>query len=435
MQNAHKPVQTREVDIFLQRRIMPSMEIHANSRLTLARNNPCTNESSIPTRSWGYGEFKNVKIEYVQTLHKPIQTSEIVLFLQRRIMPSMEIHAIPRLNLARNNPCTNESSIPSRSWVYGELQNVKTEFVQKAHKPVQSREIDLFLQRRTITSMEIHATSRLILARNNPCTIESSIPTRSWGYEEFKNVKTEFVQTVHKPVQTREIVLFLQRRTITSMEIHATSRLTLARNNPCTIESSIPTRSWGYGEFKNVKTEFVQTVHKPVQTREIVLFLQRRTITSMEIHATSRLTLARNNPCTNESSIRTRRWGYGEVKNVKTEFVQKAHKPVQTREVDVFLQRRIMPSMEIHANSRLTLDRSNPCTNESSIPTRSWAYREFKNVKTEFVQTVHNPVQTSELVLFMQRRIIPPMEIHANSRLNLARSNPCTDESSIPTRS
>ena len=307
----------------------------------------------------------------MQTIHKPIQTSEIVLFLQRRIMPSMEIHAIPRLNLARNNPCTNESSIPTRSWVYGELQNVKTEFVQKAHKPVQSREIDLFLQRRTITSMEIHATSRLTLARNNPCTIESSIPPRSWGYGEFKNVKTEFVQTVHKPVQTREIVLFLQRRLMPSMEIHANSRLNVARNNPCTNESSIPTRRWGYGEFQNVKNELVQKAHKPVQTREIDLFLQRRTITSMEIHANSLLTLARNNPC----------------------------------------------------------------TNESSIPTRSWAYREFKNVKTEFVQTVHNPVQTSEVVLFMQRRIMPPMEIHANSRLNLARNNPCTDESSIPTRS
>ena len=145
MQKSHKPVQTREVDIFLQRRIMPSMEIHANSRLTLARNNPCTNESSIPTRSWGYGEFKNVKIEYVQTIHKPIQTSEIVLFLQRRIMPSMEIHAIPRLNLARNNPCTIESSIPTRSWGYGEFKNVKTEFVQTVHKPVQTREVVLFL--------------------------------------------------------------------------------------------------------------------------------------------------------------------------------------------------------------------------------------------------------------------------------------------------
>ena len=80
----------------------------------------------------------------------------------------------------------------------------------------------------------------------------------------FKNVKTEFVQTVHKPVQTSEIVLFLQRRIMPSMEIHANSLLNLARNNPCTNESSIPTRSWGYGVFKNVKTEFVQTVHKPV---------------------------------------------------------------------------------------------------------------------------------------------------------------------------
>ena len=179
MQKAHKPEQTREVDLFLQQRIMSSMEIHATSRLILARNNPCTNESSIPTRSWGYGEFKNVQTEFVQTVHKPVQTSEIVLFLQRRIIPPKEIHANSRLNLARNNPCTNESSIPTRCGGYGEFKNVKAEFVQKAHKPVQTREIDLFLQRRTITSMEIHAISRLTLARNNPCTNESGIPTRS----------------------------------------------------------------------------------------------------------------------------------------------------------------------------------------------------------------------------------------------------------------
>ena len=179
MQKAHNPVQTREVDLFLQRRIMTSMEIHAISRLNLARNNPCTNESSIPTRSWGYGEFKNVRTDFVQTVHKPVQTREIVFFMQRRIIPPKEIQANSRLNLARNNPCTNESSIPTRSWGYGKFKNVKTEFVQKAHKPVQPREVDLFLQRRIIPSMEIHAISRLNLARNNTCTNESSIPTRS----------------------------------------------------------------------------------------------------------------------------------------------------------------------------------------------------------------------------------------------------------------
>ena len=115
MQKVHKRVQTREVDLFLQRRIMPSMEIHANSRLILAQYNPCTNECSILTRSWEYGEFKNVKTEFVQTVHKPVQISEIVLFLQRRIMPPMEIHANSRLNVARNNSCTNESSIPTRN--------------------------------------------------------------------------------------------------------------------------------------------------------------------------------------------------------------------------------------------------------------------------------------------------------------------------------
>ena len=121
--------------------------------------------------------------------------------------------------------------------------------MQKAHKPVQTREIDLFLQRRTITSMEIHATSRLTLARNNPCTNESGIPATIWGYGEFKNLKTEFVQTVHKPVQTSEIVLFMQWRIIPPKKIHANSQLNLARNNPCTNESSIPTRIGGYGEF------------------------------------------------------------------------------------------------------------------------------------------------------------------------------------------
>ena len=222
---------------------MPSMEIHEISRLTLARNNPCTNESSIPTRSWGYGEFKNVKTEFVQTVHKPVQTREVVFFMQRRIIPPKEIQANSRLNLARNNPCTNESSIPTRSWEYGEFKNVKTEFVQKAHKPVQTREVDLFLQLHIIPQMEIHANSRLNLARNNPCTNESSIPTRSWGCGEFKNVKIEFAQKAHKPVQTSEIDLFLQRRIMPSMEIHSNSQLILARNNPCTSESSIPTRS------------------------------------------------------------------------------------------------------------------------------------------------------------------------------------------------
>ena len=433
MQKAHKPVQTREIDLFLQRRTITSMEIHAISRLILARNNPCTNESGIPTRSWGYGEFKNVKTEFVQKAHKPVQTHEVDLFLQRRIMPSMEIHAISRLNLAWNNPCTNESSIPTRSWGYGEFKNVKTEFVQTVHKPVQTREIVFFMQRRIIPPKEIQANSRLNLARNNPCTNESSIPTRSWGYGEFKNVKIEFVQRAHKPVQTREIHLFLQRRIMPSMGIHANSRLILARNNPCTNESGIPTRSWGYGEFKNVKTEFVQKAHKPVQTHEVDLFLQRRIMPSMEIHAISRLNLAWNNPCTNESSIPTRSWGYGEFKNVKTEFVQTVHKPVQTREIVFFMQRRIIPPKEIQANSRLNLARNNPCTNESSIPTRSWGYGEFKNVKIEFVQRAHKPVQTREIHLFLQRRIMPSMGIHANSWLTLARSNPCTNESSIPT--
>ena len=201
----------------------------------------------MATRSWGCGEFTNVNIEFVQKVYKPVGTCEIIHFMQRRILPSMEIHASSRLTLPRNNRCTNTRNMATRSWGCGEFKNVNTEFVQKAHKPIGTREIIHFFQRRIVPSMEIHASSRLILARNNPCTNARSMAARSWGCGEFKNVNTEFVQKAHKPVRTREIIHFFQRRIVLSMEIHASARLNLARNYRCTSARSIATRNWGCG--------------------------------------------------------------------------------------------------------------------------------------------------------------------------------------------
>ena len=62
MQKAHKPVGTCEVINFLQLRKVPSMEIHASSRLNLARNNRCTNakkHSYKKLRVWGAQKCKH----------------------------------------------------------------------------------------------------------------------------------------------------------------------------------------------------------------------------------------------------------------------------------------------------------------------------------------------------------------------------------------
>ena len=157
MQKVHRPVRTRHVIGFLSQRVSPSMEIHANCRLNQARNNSCTNARSTPTRSCGYGEFKNANPRFVQNAHRPVRTRQIIGFLYQRIRPSIEIHANLRLNQARNNGCTNARSIPTRSCGYGEFKNVNPGFVQKAHRPVRTRQLIGFLSQRIRPSIEIHA--------------------------------------------------------------------------------------------------------------------------------------------------------------------------------------------------------------------------------------------------------------------------------------
>ena len=136
----------------------------------------------------------------------------------------------------------------------------------------------------------------------------------------------------------------------------------------------------------------------------------------------------------------TRSYVYVEFENVKSRLLQKAHNPVRTCKQIVPLHRRIVPSMEIHANSRLNLAWCRRCTNANCTSTRSNGYVDFANVNHRLVQKAHNPVrgckqilpqtsvQTSvqrahqlrracQCIRHRQRSIVPTIEIQANSRI------------------
>ena len=51
--------------------------------LTLTRSKSCTNASTIWTRSYVYGEFKNVNPRTVQSMHKPVWTCKQIRLIQR----------------------------------------------------------------------------------------------------------------------------------------------------------------------------------------------------------------------------------------------------------------------------------------------------------------------------------------------------------------
>ena len=170
MQKAHKAVRAGQYLRPMQRRIVPSMEIRVHSRLILARYNDCTNARCILSRSYGHEEFKNVNPFSVQKANKAVRTGQYLLSLQRRIVPSMEIHVHSRLFLARYKGCTNARWILSRSYGHEEFKNVNPFSEQKAHKAVRTDQYLLSLQRRIVPSMEIHVHSKLILARYKGCT-------------------------------------------------------------------------------------------------------------------------------------------------------------------------------------------------------------------------------------------------------------------------
>ena len=216
-----------------------------------------------------------------------------------------------------------------------------------------------------------------------------------------------------------------------SKEIRANSQQTLARNNSCTNANYIWARSCGNGEAKNANPAFVQSTHKAIRAWKLILLHHRRIMLSMEIRANSRQTPPRNNSCTNANYIWGRSCGNGEAKNANTALVQSTHKAIRAWKLFLLHHRRIMPSMEIRANSRQTLTRNNSCTNVNYISARSCGNREAKNTNPGFVQSTRKAVRACKLFLLHPRRILSAKEIRVNSGQNLPRNNSCTNANYI----
>ena len=290
----------------------------------------------------------------------------------------MEIHVHSRLILARYKGCTNTRCILSRSYGNEEFKNVNPFSVLKAHKTVRTGHYLRPIQRRIVLSIGIRVHSRPIQARYKGCTNGRWMLSRSYGHEVLKNVNPFTVEKAHKAIRASQHLRSLQRRIVPSMEIRIHSRLFLARYKGCTNARCILSRSYGHEEFKNVNPFSVQKAHKAVRTGQYLLSLQRRIVPSMEIHVHSRHFLARYKGCTNARCILSRSYGHGEIKNVNPFSVQKAHKAVWTSQYLLSLQRRIVPSMGIRVHSRLTLARYKGYTNARSILSRSYGHEEFK---------------------------------------------------------
>ena len=149
---------------------MPSMEIHVQSRLFVARYKSCSNAGCILSRSYGHEEFKNVNPFWVQKAHKAVRAGQYLNPMLRSIVPSMEIRAHSRLILVRYKGCTSARCILPRSYEHEEFKNANLFSVQKAHKAVRACQYLRSLQRRLVPSMEIHVHSRLFLVRYKGCT-------------------------------------------------------------------------------------------------------------------------------------------------------------------------------------------------------------------------------------------------------------------------
>ena len=189
LQKAHKAVGTSQYLRSLQRRIVLSTDIHFHSRLFLARYKGCTNARCIISRSYGHEELKNVNPFSVQKADKAVRPVQYFRPMLRRIVHSMEIRIHSRLILARYKGCTNARCILSRSYGHEELKNVKPFSLQKAHKAVRADQYLRHMKRCIVPSIEICLYSRLILPRYEGCTNARCILSRSYGHEEFKNVK------------------------------------------------------------------------------------------------------------------------------------------------------------------------------------------------------------------------------------------------------
>ena len=370
----------------------------------------------------------------MQKAHKAVRAGQYLCPMQRRIVPSMEIRIHSRLILARYKGCTNARCILSRSYGHEEFKYANHFSVLKAHKVVRAGQYLCPLQRRIAPSMEIRIHSRLILARYKGCTNARCILSRSYGHEQIKNVNPFSEKKAHKAVRADQYLRPMQRRIVPSIEICVHSRLILARYKGCTKARCILSRSYGHEEFKNVNPFSVQKAHKAVRAGKYLRSLQRRIVPSMEIHVHSQLFLARYKGCTNARCILSR-YGHEEFKNVNPFSVQKAHKAVRAGKYLRSLQRRIVPSMEIRTNSRLIQARFKGCTNARCILPRNYGHEEFTNVNLFSVQKAHKAVRVGQYLRSLQRRIVPSMVIHVHSRLFLARYKGCTNARCILSRS
>ena len=265
----------------MQRRVVPSMEIRVHSRLILARYKGCTNARFIFSRSYGHEEFTNENPISVQNTDKDVRAGQYLRPMQRRIVPSMEIRVHSRLILARYPGCTNARFILSRSYGYEEFKNVNPISVLEADKAVRAGQHLRPMQRRIVPWMEIRVYSRLILARYKGCTNARFIFSRSYGHEGFKNVNPISVQNADKAVRAGQYHRSMQRGIVPWMEIRVYSRIILVQYKGCSNTRCILSRIYGHEEFKNVNTFSVQKALKALLAGQYLPPLQRRIVTSM----------------------------------------------------------------------------------------------------------------------------------------------------------
>ena len=243
--------------------------------------------------------------------------------------------------------------------------------VQRAHKAVRAGKYLRPMQRRIVLSMEIHVHSRLFLDQYKCCTNARCILSRTYEHEQFTNVDDFSVQKTHKAVQAGKYLRPMQRRIVHSMEIRVHSRLILARYKGCTNARCILSRNYWHEVFKKVNTFLVLKALKSVRTGQYLRSMQRRIVPSMEIRAHSRLYLARYKGCTIARCTLSRSYGHEVFQNVNPLSVQKAHKAVWAGKYLRPMQRRIVHSMEIRVHSRVILARYKGCTNTRCILSRS----------------------------------------------------------------
>ena len=435
VQKAYKAVPATQYLRTLLRGIVQSMEIRVHSRHFLARYKGCTNARCILSRSYGHEEFKNVNPFSVQKAQKDVRATQYLRPLLRSIAQSMEIRVHSPLFLPRYKGCTNATCILSRSYGQEEFKNVKPISVQKAHKAVRSCQYLRPLLRGIVQSMEIRVYSPLFLARYKGCTNARCILSRSYGHEEFKNVNPFSVQKAHIAVRAAQYLRPVRRGIVQSIEIRVHSPLFLARCKGCTNARCILSRSYGHEEFKNVNPSSVQKAHKAVRSAQYLRPLLRSTVPPMEIRLHSRLFIARYKGCTNARCIISRSYGHEKFKNVKPISVQSAQKAVRACQNLRPLLRGIVQSMEIRVHSRPFLARYKGCTNARCILSRSYGHEEFKNVNPFSLQKAHKAVRASQYLRPLLRSTVPSMEIRVHSRLFLARYKGCTNARFILSRS